>query len=444
MDLIKDDIGKLYRRFLIASFGSALIASIYGLVDMMMVGQYHGPVGAAAMAVIAPIWNILYSFGLLAGIGGSVLYGVARGTQGSDTPEGRACANGYFTASVLFGAALSLVLWAVMWGAEEPLLRLFGASDELMPLCRAYLKAPKLTVPVYVFTNILSAFLRNDGNPALATRAVIAGGVFNVFGDWFFVFALDMGIEGAGIATAMGASASVLVMGTHFLTRRNTLRFVRPRRLPALCGRIAVNGFSSFVVDVAMGVLTMLFNRQIMRHLDGDALAVYGVIVSVSTFVQCCSYGVGQAAQPLLSQNYGARQTARIRTLLRYNLLTAAVIGALWTALVVAAPNACIRAFMSPTAEVLAIAPPILRVYALSFLLLPFNVYATYYFQAVTRAGTSLALSTVRGVVLSGALILVLPRLCGGDAIWWAMPLTEAAVAVAGAWLIRRQLRGMG
>ena len=126
MDLIRDDIGKLYRRFLIASFGSALISSIYGLVDMIMVGQYHGPVGVAAMAVIAPIWNILYSFGLLAGIGGSVLYGVARGMQGSDTPEGRARANGYFTASVLFGAVLSLVLWTVMWGAEEPLLRLFA------------------------------------------------------------------------------------------------------------------------------------------------------------------------------------------------------------------------------------------------------------------------------------------------------------------------------
>ena len=69
MDLLKDDLGKLYRKFLIASFGSALIASIYGLVDMIVVGQYHGPDGAAAMSVIAPVWNIIYSFGLLTGIG---------------------------------------------------------------------------------------------------------------------------------------------------------------------------------------------------------------------------------------------------------------------------------------------------------------------------------------------------------------------------------------
>lgn len=78
MDLLKDDLGKLYRKFLVASFGSALIASIYGLVDMIVVGQYHGPDGSAAMSVIAPVWNIIYSFGLLTGIGGSVLYGVSR------------------------------------------------------------------------------------------------------------------------------------------------------------------------------------------------------------------------------------------------------------------------------------------------------------------------------------------------------------------------------
>ena len=75
MDLLKDNLKKIYLRFLFSSLGSALVSSIYGLVDMAMVGQYQGPSGAAAMAVIAPIWNILYSFGLLCGIGGSVLFG---------------------------------------------------------------------------------------------------------------------------------------------------------------------------------------------------------------------------------------------------------------------------------------------------------------------------------------------------------------------------------
>lgn len=160
MDLLKDDLGKLYRKFLIASFGSALIASIYGLVDMIVVGQYHGPDGAAAMSVIAPVWNIIYSFGLLTGIGGSVLYGVSKG-------KGSKKANLYFTSAVVFSAIISVVLWVIILVFEDRLLLLFGANEKLMPLCKEYMIAPKFTVPIYVCINLFSSFLRNDSDPGL-------------------------------------------------------------------------------------------------------------------------------------------------------------------------------------------------------------------------------------------------------------------------------------
>lgn len=435
MDLLKDNLKKIYLRFLFSSLGSALVSSIYGLVDMAMVGQYQGPSGAAAMAVIAPIWNILYSFGLLCGIGGSVLYAVAHGRSG------RREANSYFTASVLLGGGISLVLWGLLWALEVPVLRLFGADDSLLPLCRSYLTAPKLTVPFYVFSGILAAFLRNDSDPGLAGKAVLAGGIFNVFGDYFLVFVMDLGIKGAGIATAMGAGFTDLVMLTHFLKKKNTLSLAPCPGILRKFGGICVNGFSSFIVDIAMGILTMLFNRQVMKYLGGDALAVYGVIVSVSTFVQCCAYGIGQAAQPILSQNYGAGLYGRVQTVLRYSVLTSGLMGLLFTALTMALPEGMVRIFMSPTPEVLAIAPPILRVYAVSFLLLPFNVSSTYYFQATLQPGVSAAASVARGIVLSGGLILLLPLLNGGAMLWWAMPITEAAVALFSGLWIRRQTR---
>lgn len=434
MDLLNGSLGKLYRKFLLTSFGSALISSIYTLVDMIMVGQYHGPDGSAAMAVIAPIWNIVYSFGLLIGIGGSVLYSVLRGKNG-DIKR----ANTYFTASVIFGSAVAIILWVLLWVAEEPLLRLFGANDTLLPLCKEYLVAPKLTVPFYVFINILSAFLRNDSDPGRATKAVIAGGVFNVFGDYFFVFTLDMGIKGAGIATAMGAGISVIFMLSHFFSKGNTLRLAKPQTLFPTFGKISANGFSTFIIDVAMGVLTMLFNRQIMKYLGSDALAVYGVIVTVTTFVQCCAYGVGQASQPIISQNYGAGKFDRIHTMLKYNIVTSAILGVLWVGICLAIPNGFMKAFMKPTAAVLSIAPPIFRAYTLSYLLLPFNVYCTYYFQATMKAGTAIFISIARGIVVSGALIMILPALLGGSAIWWAMPITEAATTIYAFITIKRQ-----
>lgn len=425
-DLLTGPIRPIYFQHLSAAFGSALISSIYGVVDMAMVGQYQGPEGSAAMAVVAPIWNIIYSLGLLMGIGGSVLFSTLRG----ESQENRKRSNEYFTAAVTGAAILSAVTWVVVIFFDRELLMLFGAKETLLPLAQRYVIPIKFVVPSFLFTQLLAAFLRNDGDPALATKAVLFGGIFNVFGDYFFVFALDLGIMGAGIATAMGSVFSLLVMLTHFFGPKNTLRWEKPAKLFSKLKTIVITGFSTFFIDVAMGILTILFNRQILTWLGTDALSVYAVIINISTFVQCCAYSIGQASQPIFSTNFGASRGDRIRQALKYALGTAGVFGLIWMAVTLAAPNLFIRIFMTPTPSILAIAPSILRRYGLSFLLLPLNIFSTYYFQALMKPGTSFLVSVGRGAVISGGLICLLPFLAGASSIWFAMPITELIVAI--------------
>lgn len=423
MDLLHGKISTIYFRYLGAAFGSAMVCSIYGLVDMAMVGQYQGPAGAAALAVVAPVWNIINSLGILAGIGGAVLLSVERGRTGD------AGGNEYFSAALIWTAVFAAASWIAVGFFDAPMLRFFGADDALLPLAREYLAPIKYVVPAFVFNQLFTAFLRNDGRPALAMAAVLFGGIFNVFGDYFFVFTCDMGIYGAGLATAIGAMLTFATMLTHFFSKKNTLRFFVPASLAAKMRRIAVTGFSTFFIDIAMGILTVLFNRQIMKYAGTDALAVYGVIVNVSTIVQCCAYSVGQAAQPLISVSFGAGRWGRIRGVLRYALATVVLLSVAWTAVVCAVPNGFIRVFMAPTEGVLAIAPYIMRCYALSFLLLPLNIFSTYYFQSLMRPEISFLVSVSRGVALSGLLITALPALAGAGALWFAMPLTELIVS---------------
>ena len=438
VELTTGSVRKLYFRFLCAAFGSALISSIYGMVDMAMVGQYQGPDGAAALAVVAPVWNIIYSLGLLTGIGGSVLFSARRGNGNSHGEE-----NEYFTAAVIGSAILAVLSWAWIWLCERDVLLFFGADETLLPLAQAYLKPVKCVFPVFLLSQLFTSFLRNDGRPGLATAAVMAGGIFNVFGDYFCVFTLDLGVFGAGLATAIGACASLLVMASHFVSKKCTLRLVKVSGLFKKLREIAVTGFSSFFIDVAMGILTVLFNRQIMRYLNADALSVYATVINISTFVQCCAYSVGQAAQPILSTNYGAKKPERIRQALFLALATAAVFALFWTGLSELAPALFIRIFMKPTAEILAIAPGIIRRYSVSFLLLPVNIFSTYYFQSVLRPKASFIVSIARGLVVSGALILALPAIFAPDALWWAMPLTELVTSSYVAFAMRRSLTGL-
>lgn len=424
-DFLNGKIRPMYFKYLTAAFGSALISSIYGVVDMAMVGQYQGPDGTAALAVVSPIWNIIYSLGLLMGIGCSVIFSMLRGQSG----ENRKKSNEYFTAALIGVAFLAVITWAAVIFFDRQLLMLFGVEETLLPLAQRYLLPVKFAVPSFLLTQLMAAFLRNDGNPSLATKAVLFGGIFNVFGDWFFVFALNMGIMGAGLATVMGSVFSLIIMLTHFFSKKNTIKLEKPTNLLSMIRKISVTGFSTFFIDVAMGILTILFNRQILQYLGTDALSVYGIIINISTFVQCCAYSIGQASQPIISTNYGAQKGERIAEILKYALGTAVVFGVVWTALAEFAPNLFVRIFMTPTESILKIAPSIIRIYGISFLLLPLNIFSTYYFQALMKPSTSFIVSVSRGAVISGILIYLLPLIAGADSIWLAMPITEFIVA---------------
>ena len=426
MNLLNDEIKKIYLKYLAAAFGSAMISCIYGIVDMAVVGQYQGPDGTAALAIVAPVWNVIYSLGLFTGVGGSVIFSTIRGrNDNSQNSE-----NQYFTVATIGAVVLAVAAWAALLAFEKPILTFFGATDdELLNLACEYLKPVKFVFPAFLFNQMLAAFLRNDNDPALATIAVLTGGVFNVFGDLFFTFGLNMGVFGAGLATSVGATITLVILLLHFVKRKNTIKFVRFDGFFKKLKEISATGFSAFFVDAAMGILTVIFNRQIMKYLGSNELAVYGPIINISTFVQCCAYSVGQAAQPIISTNYGAGKSDRIKETLKYSLYTVAVFAVFWTALSCIAPNLYIRIFMNPTEEILKIAPPIIRTYSISFALLPLNIFSTYYFQSILKPKAAFVVSVSRGLVLSGASIMLLP-LIKPAAIWFAMPVTELLVAV--------------
>lgn len=199
-----------------------------------------------------------------------------------------------------------------------------------------------------------------------------------------------------------------------------------------------------FFVDLAMGIMTMLYNRRILQLLNNDALSVFGAIASLTTVVQCCSYSIGQAAQPILSANFGAGKIDRVRTVLKYGIVTAAAFGAFWMVVTLALPTTIIQLFMDATESVLAIAPAILRKYGIGYLFAPFTLFATYYFQSILKARISLGISLSRGLIIGGVMLYVLPALFGADSLWFAMPVAEISVAAVTAILVWKFTNKLG
>ncbi|MGN1025715.1 MAG: MATE family efflux transporter [Faecousia sp.] len=424
MEMTEKPIKQLYFKYLAAAFGSALVGAIYVLVDMAVIGQYAGPTGTAAIALVLPAWSLICSLGILTGIDGSVLYGNAKGESGTEK------ANSMYTAAVIATALLALMIWLFMLFFDRQLLTFMGSEGELLEIGLKYLKPLKIAVPFFVFSQMLAAFLRNDNDPGLATFAVVFTSILNMIGDYVFAFTFDGGVFGAALATALSNVLSVGIMLTHFLKKKNTLKFAKPAKLFHSMGKIFTIGFSVFFVDLAMGIMTMLYNKQILNLLDHDALSVFGAIASLTTVVQCCSYSIGQAAQPILSANFGAKQMDRVRQVLKYGVLTSIAFGAFWAVLTMAFPTGVIQVFMDATDSVLAVAPGIMRKYGIGYLFVPYTLFATYYFQSILKARISMAISLSRGLIVGAVMLYLLPPVFGADSIWFATPIAEISVAL--------------
>ena len=434
MDFITGDIKQLYRKFLTASMASAMVMSIYSFVDTIAVGQSEGPAGAAAMAVITPLYGVLIFLGILCGVGGSVLYGNARG-EGKEEK-----ANALFTAATGLMLFLILLVWIIFALFHQQIFTFFGADAELMPKVMEYARWLIWFLPVFILPTFISSFIRNDGAPGLAMAAVIIGGCVNIFGDWFFVFPLGLGMTGAAIATVLGTSVQVIIMCIHFFTKKCTLRIVKPNHVkPAICQTLGI-GFGASVLDLGTVILAVIMNNQIMRYGDTNALAVYGVVATITSLFQALYCGVGQAIQPIVSANCGAMRADRIKQVWKMSLTTVIVLGIGFTAVGELFPTQIVRLFMDVTPEVLTVAPGIIRPFFLLFLFLGITVLATYHLQSIMHGRMSMMIAVLRSVVISGLLIYVLPLFMDILGVWVAMPISELVVAIIALYYIHNQV----
>lgn len=432
MDFLTGSPKRLYSKYLTASMASALAMSIYSFVDTIAVGQSEGELGAAAMAVITPFYGVLVFLAILCGIGGSVLMSNAK-AQGKEEKG-----NAYFTASLIVMASLTLIVWVAFALFHEQIFTFFGADETVMPKVMEYAQWIIWTFPVFISPTFISSFIRNDGAPTLAMAAVIVGGCVNMFGDWFLVFPMGMGMEGAAIATVMGTILQAAIMCSHFFSKKCMLRLVKPFDMGKAIRKIFEIGFGASILDLGTVLISILMNNQIMKYGGTVELAVYGVAATISSLFQALFCGIGQAIQPLVSSNYGAKKTERVMQFWRMSLITAIILGVAFTAIGELFPTQIVRLFVDVTPEILIAAPGIIRLYFIYILFLGITVVGTYYLQSTMRDKMSMLIALLRSVILSSLFIFVLPLMWDITGVWLALPVSECIVAVFALWYVRR------
>ena len=347
----------------------------------------------------------------------------------------------YFTASLLYVLAVTAVIWILGVLYQKPLYRMFGADEALLPYAYEYGKWIFGAFPSFVLVYFLGAFIRTDGSPRFVMFVTLLGGVINIIGDIVLVFPLKMGMTGAAIATVAGSVVQTVVLIAYILLGKTSLHLAKPYQWGKAVKNITVLGIGAGISQIASTVVAYIINNQIMRYSGPAALAVYGMMSTVVALFLSIFSGVGEAAQPIVSVNFGAGKPERYRATGKLGLKTAAVMGAVCFGFCALFPEQVASIFMKVTPEIAEIAPYIIRVYAIAFMPMAVNLFATAYLQSVSKANKATTVSMLRGLILSSVLLYILPLFMGSNGIWWAVTLAEVFAAVVALWYLIPQIQ---
>lgn len=425
-DFMEKPVRQLFFRYLIPSIMGTMVTSIYVLADTIMIGRGLGGVAMAALNISLPIYNIFFGLGLLFGVGGSVLMSIFRGRGEKEK------ADAYFTASFIMNILIWLILLAVSVVFMEDIAWMLGGTEETMPYIMDYIPHIIWGMGAYFLSSFLQTFIRNDGAPNLAMNGVIAGGIANIVLDYIFIFPMKMGMAGAALATVIGSYLTVAILLAHFFSGKNQLKFnFKSIRLEYL-KEIIINGFASFLIEISSGITIFIFNLQLLKYVGNAGVTVFGIICNTAIVVMSLCKGVNQAAQPIISINYGGGRSDRTCEVRRLSMATSLVICGVIAALGLVVPDFFTYIFLNPDKKILAMSGDAVRIYFVGFLVMAVNMVYICYFQAVVKNGYSLLICLLRGCILVIGFVYLLPAVIGVNGIWLAFPAAEILTMLVG------------
>ena len=430
--LLTESVSKIFFRYLMPAIMANMVTSISILADTIIIGKGIGTLAMAALNIVLPLFSIFFGIGLLFGVGGSILMSIARVRGDWNLGE---C---YFTLAVILNTVCCVALTIFLWIFMEPIAVFLGATRETLPYVLEYAPYVIAGLSVFAFSSLLQAFVRNDGAPKLAMAAVISGGIFNVILDMIFVFVLDMGMAGASIASVFGSGCTICILLFHFRSQSNGLKFSLKAFSLSCVSQIFQNGFTSFLVEVTTGIVTFVFNIKVLEYAGDMGVSMYGVICNTAIIVTCLCNGINQAAQPILSTNYGAGLSTRIDRVRKLGIKTAIVICSIPTILGLIVPNLFTYIFINPNEEILAMSPSAIRIYFVGFFLMGINMFVVGYLQAIAKPHLSLIVCLARGCVLSILFVTILAPLWGINGIWISVPLAEIATLFMALYFLKK------
>lgn len=416
----KQSLLKQFFHFSAATVASLMVFSLYSIVDGLFVARGVGEYAMTAVNLSVPFVNLLFSIAVIFAVGTSTIIAYLLGQKNAQS------ANKLFSQNLATLVVIGVTISVLVLAFTEPLARLLGAEEVTLEYTIHYLQGLAPFAVCFMISYNLEVLVKTDGRPRLALVTVCVGCVTNCVLDYLAIFHWGLGIWGAAAATGLSQLLTCIIYLTHFLGKHTTFHPVRFRMDWKIYRRLLPIGISDGLTELCNGLMIFLFNHTILRCIGTDGLVAYTIIAYANTLVINITMGVSQGSQPLISFQNGRGDGAAIGKLLRYGLRTMCGIAAVcFTVLFLAAPKLVAVYLPEAGAEMLTFATDAFRRYSLCYLPVGFNIYIAGFLTAMERPLPAVSISTGRGLILQGSILLLLAAVLGGGSIWFAPVISE-------------------
>lgn len=407
-------------RFTMPSIIMLAFTSIYGVVDGFFISNYAGKTPFSAINFIMPFLMILGSCGFMFGTGGGALISKTMG-------EGKFEKARHLFSLIVYASVISGIVLAVLgMFLLRPLAAALGAEGALLADSITYGRIILLAIPAYVLQYEFQCLFATAGKPALGLYVTIAAGLTNMILDGLFVAVFQWGLEGAAAATAISQCVGGIVPLLYFARPNSSLLQLGKTVFDGKAlAKTCTNGSSELMSNIAMSVVSMLYNTQLLKYAGEDGVAAYGVLMYVSMIFQAVFIGYSVGTAPIIGYHFGAHNHRELKVLLQKSLLLTGVFAVLMcsAAYIFARPLSVL--FIGYDEELLNLTVRAFSIFSFSFLFSGFAIFGSSFFTALNNGLVSAAISFMRTLVFQTAAVLIFPLFWKMDGIWMSIVAAE-------------------
>ncbi len=426
-------IEKKLRKYLIPNILAMVGISCYILADTFFISKAAGTDGITALNLTLPVFGMMFALGSMIGIGSATRYSLCKLMSRKNTEH-------FFSNAIIWSLIISMIFVLAGIICPDTILRLMGADSSILKTGLPYIRTVLMFAPFFMLNYTFTSFVRNDGAPGIAMAATLSSSFFNIIFDYIFMFPMGMGMTGAALATGVSPIVSMAVCMIHFLSKKNTIRFMI--KLPSVHMLLlsCSLGIAGFIGEISSAVTSMAFNFILLDIRGNIAVAAYGAIANVALVGIAIFNGIGQGLQPMASDAEGSKNEDAKRRIHGHSQHIGLVISCFLMILVCIFAAQIVGIFNSENSNEMAeLAVTGIRLYSIGFPLAAMNIIRAGFLSASGRAKDCFIISVSRGIAAIIFFAFVLSILFGIYGVWLAFPSAELLTLILSMFMQKNQ-----